>query len=97
MNQKESQQHLHSSFNRGIYLVRYTGNGQEDKPNNPGLLVIPNGACKFGQSLNLDTVEKRYISHFKKEENVIEKLRSKIKDVRRQINDQEFINILENL
>ena len=29
--------------------------------------------------------------------NVIEKLRSKIKDVRRQINDQEFINILENL
>ena len=32
-----------------------------------------------------------------KEENVIEKLRSKIKDVRRQINDQEFINILENL
>ena len=72
MNKKESQQHPHSSFNRGIYLVRYTGNGQEDKPNNPGLLVIPNGACKFGQSLNLDTVEKRYISHFKKEENVIE-------------------------
>lgn len=32
-----------------------------------------------------------------KEEVVIEKLRSKIKDIRRQLNDQEFIDILEKL
>ena len=66
------ERHLHPTFKRGIYLVRYTGKGQQDKPKNPGLLKIPTGACKFGQSLNLDTVEKRYISHFKKEKNVIE-------------------------
>ena len=66
------ERHLHPTFNRGIYLVRYTGKGQEDKPHNPGLLKIPTGACKFGQSLNLDRVEKRYVSHFKKEEDVIE-------------------------
>ena len=72
MNKKELHQHLHPTVNRGIYLVRYTGKGQEDKPQNPGLLKIPTGACKFGQSLNLKDVKERYKSHFKKEKNVIE-------------------------
>ena len=72
MNKKERYEYLHPSFDRGIYLVIYTGKGQEDKPKNPGLLKIPTGACKFGQSLHLKDVKKRYEAHFKKEKNVIE-------------------------
>ena len=68
MNKKERYEYLHPSFDRGIYLVIYTGKGQEDKPKNPGLLKIPTGACKFGQSLNLKDVTKRYESAFAKDE-----------------------------
>jgi hypothetical protein len=49
--------------NRGIYLVRYTGEGQEDKKTEPGLLWLPKGCCKFGKSLNIKDVEKRYNTH----------------------------------
>ena len=45
---------------RGIYLVVYTGPGQGDRKNDPGYLWLPPGCCKFGQSLSLSTVEKRY-------------------------------------
>lgn len=45
---------------RGIYLVVYTGPGQEDSKRDPGYLWLPHGCCKFGQSLALSTVEKRY-------------------------------------
>ena len=49
--------------NRGIYLVIYNGPGQEDKKNDKGLLWLPPGACKFGKSLNIKKVKKRYLDH----------------------------------
>ena len=62
------ERHLHPTFDRGIYLVIYTGKGQIDKPNTRNTLLIPTGACKFGQSLNLKDVTKRYESAFAKDE-----------------------------
>ena len=62
------ERYLHPSFDRGIYLVIYTGKGQIDKPNTRNTLWIPKGACKFGQSLNLRDVTKRYKSAFAENE-----------------------------
>jgi len=49
--------------NRGIYLVIYIGPGQEDRANDPGYCWLPKGCCKFGQSLDLNNVTKRYADH----------------------------------
>lgn len=64
--------------NRGIYLVKYTGPGQEDKENDPGFLRLPTGCCKFGQSLNIKDVEKRYLNHCN--ENAVVRLVGHFKD-----------------
>jgi hypothetical protein len=52
-------------IDRGVYLVIYTGEGQEDDPKNVGWLWLPKGCCKFGQSLKLSGVEDRYRRHLK--------------------------------
>jgi hypothetical protein len=49
--------------NRGIYLIIYTGPGQEDHPKTPGYLWMPTGCCKFGQTQNLEGVYTRYAKH----------------------------------
>jgi hypothetical protein len=72
MNKKERYEYLHPSFDRGIYLVRYTGKGRIDKPKARNKLWIPTGACKFGQSLHLKDVKERYEAHFKEEKDEIQ-------------------------
>lgn len=49
--------------NRGIYLVIYTGPGQDDNKRKPGYLWLSKGVCKFGQSLKMNGVSKRYNNH----------------------------------
>lgn len=50
-------------YKRGIYLVRYTGPGQDDNVKRPGYLWLSQGCCKFGQSLNIEDVQNRYSKH----------------------------------
>ena len=50
-------------IDRGIYLVIYTGEGQEDKPKDLGFLRIEKSCCKFGKSLELSKVQERYNRH----------------------------------
>ena len=52
-------------INRGVYLVIYTGEGQEDDAKKPGWLWLGKNSCKFGQSLGLKNVHKRYRTHLK--------------------------------
>jgi len=54
---------LHKMENRGIYMVIYTGPGQPDNAKKPEWLTLSTGCCKFGQSLDLANVEKRYTKH----------------------------------
>jgi len=70
-----------STLNRGLYLVKYTGEGREDNPNNPGLLFIKKGSCKFGQSLNLIEVKKRYVAHFKSEDDIEMHILARLRDI----------------
>ena len=49
--------------NRGIYLIVYTGPGQPDNHKKPEWLQVTTGCCKFGKSLDLAGVYKRYNKH----------------------------------
>ena len=56
-------QEKHKNINRGIYLAINVGKSFYDKKNNPEYLTVPSGAVKFGKSLDLLGINKRYKSH----------------------------------
>lgn len=51
------------ALDRGIYLIVNDGPAFDDRKNDPEYLRVPHGAVKFGQSLKLSGVEKRYANH----------------------------------
>lgn len=53
----------HCSVDRGIYLIINHGPAFDDRKTDPTYLRVPHGAVKFGQSLKLSGVKKRYENH----------------------------------
>ena len=75
-------------INRGLYLIIVNDKKFYDNPKNPDYLTVPNGAVKIGKSLNLDSINKRYTRHSKRniESHTLIRLR-----------DRDDIDILEKL